>query len=151
MGVIVEPGDPYDDEAKALLLASHRLMQELFNPEENHFLSLDALRGEDVMFFVAREFDTTLGTGAIKVFDGYAEVKSMFTAPFARGKGVAALILDRLELEARTLGLNWLRLETGDKLHDAHRLYARKGFEPCEPFGEYLASPASLFMEKRLA
>jgi putative acetyltransferase len=150
MGVIVEPGDPRHPEARALLEASHRLMQGLFPPEDHFFLSIDDLCADDILFFVAREYDTTLGTGALALRGEYGEVKSMFTAPFARGKGVAAMLLDRIELEARARDLGWLRLETGNVLHEAHRLYARKGFVACGPFGDYPDAASSVFMEKRL-
>ena len=91
-----------------------------------------------------------LGCGALAVQDGYGELKSMFTAPEARGKGVAARILDRLEEKARALGLPVIRLETGDLLHEALRLYARHGFVQRGPFGSYREDPASIFMEKTL-
>jgi putative acetyltransferase len=55
-----------------------------------------------------------------------------------------------LEDTARKLALPLLRLETGTLLHAAHRLYARHGFVPSEPFGAYEQSPHSLFMEKPL-
>ena len=155
MTIIVEPGDPRHPEATALLRQSHQLMQELFAPEENHFLSIDALCGEDILFFVAREYDTTLGTGALALRHDaggpYGEVKSMFTAPFARGRGAAGLILDRLENEARTRDLPVIRLETGNLLEAAHRVYRARGFTDCGPFGDYIAHPSSVFMEKRLS
>ena len=148
--IIIEPGDPRHPEATALLQASHALMQELFEPEENHFLSIDALCAPDILFFVAREYDTTLGTGALALRGDYGEIKSMFTARFARGRGVAGMILDRIENEALTRDLAWLRLETGDKLEAAHRVYAAHGFTVCGPFGDYEANSSSVFMEKPL-
>ena len=150
MGIIVEPGDPFDQQARALLEASHALMQELFSPEENFYLPLDALAGEDVRFFVAREYDTTLGCGALALRDTYGEVKSMFTAPFARGNGVGGRVLSRLELEARAVGLSEMRLETGYLLEAAHMLYRKNGYVECDRFGDYPDSPASLFMKKSL-
>jgi len=42
------------------------------------------------------------------------------------------------------------RLETGDTLKAAHRLYEKHGFTFRGPFGEYPDLPESLFMEKRL-
>ena len=146
----IAPADPGAPEVRALLAESHALMQRLFSPEENHFLSIDALRGPDIRFFAAREGDAVLGTGALALRDGYGELKSMFTAEAARGRGVAALLLERLEEEARKEGLDLLRLETGDLLTAAHRLYARAGFVACGPFGDYKANGSSLFMEKRL-
>lgn len=148
--MIVEPGDPRDPQAVALLQASHALMESLFPPEDNHYLSIDALCVPEVHFFVARDGDTTLGCGAFKVMGEYAEVKSMFTAEAGRGKGVAAAILTRIEDGAKAEGLTALKLETGNTLHAAHRLYARHGFTSCAPFGDYPESPSSLFMEKAL-
>lgn len=150
MTIIVEPADPRHPEATALLRQSHALMQEMFAAEDNHFLSINDLCADDILFFAAREYDTTLATGALALRGDYGEVKSMFTAPFARGKGAAGLILDRLENEARSRDLKWMRLETGDTLTAAHRLYRARGFVDCGPFGDYRAAAASVFMEKRL-
>lgn len=148
--IVVARTDPRDPQATALLQASHALMQALFAPDDNHFLSIDALCGEDVHFFTAREGATLLGTGAIKVKKDMAEVKSMFVAETARGRGVADAILRALEDRARELRLHWLRLETGNLLYAAQRLYARHGFVKCGVFGDYAENPSSIFMEKRL-
>lgn len=148
--LIVEPGDPREARTKALLEASHALMQELFPPEDNYYLSIDELCTPDIHFFVAREGDIVLGTGAMAVREGYGEVKSMFTDPNARGKGVAAALLRQLEDHARSLGLPVLRLETGGKLDAAHRLYQRHGFVRCGRFGDYQPNQTSIFMEKSL-
>ena len=53
--IIVEPGNPLEPPASDLLDASQALMRRLFNPEENHFLSHDALAQPDVRFFIARD------------------------------------------------------------------------------------------------
>lgn len=148
--MIIERGDPRDPQAMALLQASHALMESLFPPEDNHYLSIDALCVPDVHFFLAKDADAALGCGAFKEMEGYGEVKSMFTAEAGRGRGVAAKILTRIEQEARALGLPLLRLETGNTLHAAHRLYARHGFTSRGPFGDYAANDTSLFMEKIL-
>ena len=154
MPLIVEQTDPRDPAATALLHASHALMQSLFNPEENHFLSIEALCGDDVYFFTARDGAAMIATGALALRGAahapYGEVKSMFTDEAARGKGAAAAILRAIEDQARALGLPALNLETGNTLHAAHRLYARHGFEVCGPFGDYAPMPTSVFMHKPL-
>ena len=66
------------------------------------------------------------------------------------GVGAGAALMARLEAEARVLGLAALKLETGDDLYPAHRLYRRHGFTECGPFGDYAEGPHSFFMEKRL-
>lgn len=148
--LIVERADPLSPGPKAILEASHALMQEMFEPEENYFLDFEALRGDDVRFFAAREGAETLGTGALALKDGYGEVKSMFTADAARGRGVAAAILRALEDEARALGLPLLRLETAETLDAAIRLYERTGFARRGIFGAYRPNTTSVYMEKPL-
>lgn len=146
----VARADPRDPGPRALLEASHALMASLFPAEDNHYLAIDDLAAPGIHFFAAREGDVTLGTGALAERKGYGEIKSMFTAPEARCKGVAAAILTRLEAKARTLGLGRICLETGDSLHAAHTLYERHGFARCGPFGDYTESSTSVFMKKRL-
>ena len=147
-GLIFERGEP--QQARALLEASHAMMLELFTPEANHFLSLDALAAPDISFFVARLGTRTVGCGALAIRDGYGEIKSMFVDPEARGTGVAAGLMGQLEAEAVAQGLETIRLETGTLLEAAQALYRRHGFTTCGPFGDYSAHPHSVFMEKRL-
>ena len=148
--IIVERTDPHNPQATALLQASHALMQSLFPPEDNAYLSIDELCTEDVHFFAARRGTVVRGTGALAVKNGYGEIKSMFVDPDARGQGVADAILRSLEDLTLEIGLLEMRLETGNKLHAAHRLYERHGFVICGPFGNYTANPSSIFMKKQL-
>lgn len=148
--IVVEPADPKARGPAALLAQSHALMNSLFPAGACHFLDLDALCADHIRFFAAREGDVVLGTGALAIYDGYGEVKSMFTDTAGRGKGVAAAVLRMIEDTARDEGLPLLRLETGTGLDAAHRLYDRFGFTKCGPFGSYEDSPYSLFYEKPL-
>lgn len=148
--IIVAPGDPHDPQATALLRASHALMESLFPPEDNFYLDIDDLCADHIRFFTARTGTTVIGTGALAIKDGYGEVKSMFVAETARGTGAADAILRQIEDEARAENLPLLRLETGNVLHAAHKLYRRHGFADCGPFGDYTAAHSSIFMEKRL-
>ncbi|MCK8485181.1 GNAT family N-acetyltransferase [Aliiroseovarius sp. S2029] len=150
MTIDVTPGDPRDPGATALLKQSHALMEELFPPEDNFFLDIDQLCVPEISFFVAREGEQVLGTGALADKGSYGEVKSMFVAPDARGKGVGEAMLARIEKTARQKGLAALKLETGNVLHAAHRLYQRAGFRICAPFGDYPEANSSIFMEKTL-
>ena len=145
--IIVERNSPHDPQATALLHRSHELMRALFPPEDNFFLDIDQLAAQNIRFFTAREGNIVLGTAALKVFGDYGEIKSMFVADEARGRGVGDALLRQVIDEARTLGLPVLRLETGNLLEAAHRLYRRHGFVECGVFGAYHAAPSSLFME----
>ena len=170
--VFVERADP--TAAKPLLLASHALMESLFPPEDNHYLSLDALRAPNICFFVARSGSSScsgaaaagaggddsssagkvLGCGALAVCgeagEKFGELKSMYTDSAARGCGVGGALLARLEEEAQLERLQCLRLETGNKLHAALSFYRGAGFVERGPFGMYEANGTSLFMEKAL-
>ena len=150
MSITIRPGSPKEDGATRLLQQSHALMRSLFPAESNHFLSIDALCVPEVAFFVAVEGDDIRGTCALKTFEGYGEIKSMFVDPDHRGKGIADDLLRVAEAEARRQGLPLLRLETGDLLHAAHRVYQRHGFVVRGAFGDYADDPRSIFMEKKL-
>jgi putative acetyltransferase len=148
--IIVEQSDPHDPRATALLKQSHALMESLFPPEDNFYLDVADLVAPHIHFFTAREGDVILGTGALAIKEGYGEVKSMFVAGNARGKGVGASLLRQIEDSAREAGLPVLMLETGNVLHEAHRLYRRHGFAERGVFGDYVEANSSLFMEKIL-
>jgi len=150
MTVSIDLEHPQTPDVEALLRESHTLMQALFSPDENHFLSLDELAAENVRLFIARVEGNAAGSGALMIASDYGEVKSLYTHRDFRGCGVADAVLTRLETEARTLGLAVLRLETGDLLHEAQRLYNRHGFVERGPFGDYEDNDASVFLEKQL-
>ena len=148
--LVITHGDPRDPQAQALLHSSHALMLDLFPAEDNYALEIDDLLTPDIRFFIAREGPQVLGTGALAIREGYGEVKSMFTDKGARGKGVAAALLRQIEDEARSHDLTTLKLETGEALSEAIRLYQRHGFARCERFGDYAVNQTSVYMEKHL-
>mgnify|MGYP001826016610 CR=1 FL=1 len=148
--IIVEKTDPHHPQATALLQQSHALMQSLFPPEDNFYLEVGDLVDPSIHFFTARIGADICGTGALKVKEGYGEIKSMFVADTARGKGVADAILRQIEDTARDANVPVLKLETGTLLHAAHKLYYRHGYTDCDVFGDYGSGNSSMFMEKRL-
>jgi putative acetyltransferase len=148
--VVVRSGDPRSPKGRALLGASHALLASLYPPEDNHFLSVDELAAPHIDFWIAESDGQPLGCVALARLDGYGEIKSLFVDPAARGLGVGSALMAALEARARDAGLPLLRLETGDTLGEAHRLYARLGYAPTGPFGDYAEGPHSVFMEKRL-
>ena len=150
MTVSISIENPRTPEVEALLRESHTLMQALFSPEENHFLSFDELCAENLFLFIGRIDGVVAGSGALCIKSGYGEVKSMFTNKDFRHRGIAEAILSHIEIEAAARQLPFLRLETGDLLHEAQRLYNRHGFHERGPFGEYEDNGSSIFLEKKL-
>jgi DNA-binding MarR family transcriptional regulator len=87
-------------------------------------------------FFVVAWLDgAPAGCGALKVGEeGTGEVKRMWTAPAARGLGIARRVLRSLEAKAREAGLTRLRLETNRTLTEAQALYRGEGYREVAPF-----------------
>ncbi|NVO28715.1 GNAT family N-acetyltransferase [Donghicola sp. C2-DW-16] len=151
MTITVIEGNPRNPRSTALLQASHALMQSLYDPTSCHFLSIDALCVPTITFFEAQVDGMTLGCAALSLKGDYAEVKSMFVDPAARGQGLGDHLMLRLIQQARAQGLAWMRLETGTGLDAAHALYHRHGFTNSGPFGDYREHPDSVFMELPLS
>lgn len=139
--------------AQALIAALNAELRARY-PEDgvNYFrLDPDEVRPGRGAFFVAYDADTPVGCGAVRLLESsIAEIKRMYVVPDLRGRGIATRVLDALEGEARLLRVERLLLETGTRQPEAIAMYAKAGFLPTEPFGEYRPSPLNVFLEKRL-
>lgn len=94
-----------------------------------------------------------VGTVALATIDAeHEELKSMRTSPRHRGRGIARTLLDAALADAGARGIRRVSLETGsmDFFAAARSLYLRAGFEPCEPFGRYVADPNSVFLTREV-
>jgi ribosomal protein S18 acetylase RimI-like enzyme len=76
------------------------------------------------------------------------EIKRMWTAPSARGRGVARRVLQTLEAAARASGVKRLRLETNRTLREAQALYRQEGYQEVAAFND--EPYAHHWFEKRL-
>ena len=156
--IVVARADLASDAAVRLITALNAQLLVRY-PEEGatHFdLDLDEVMPGRGAFVIAWDGERALGCGAVRRLlepglEDAGEVKRMFVIPEARGRRIGGLILDRLEAEARALGLGRLLLETGDRQVEALALYHRVGFKCIERFGQYVGSPLSVCMEKHLA
>jgi len=142
-------------DAEQLVAELDAALGAVYEPEQRHGLSIEQVFQPNLRFFVAHLGDQAVGCGAVALFDGYAEVKRMYTREAARGRGVGKALLARIEREARDAGQPVLRLETGTYQAAAIGLYEGYGFRPCGVFGHYATLPphriaASLFYEKPL-
>ena len=88
--------------------------------------------------------------GVARYDDATAEIRRMYVAPAARGRGLSRLVLAALEDEARGLGYSFVRLETGNLQAAAVGLYASAGFGPIPRYGPFAKDPRSVCFEKRL-
>ena len=151
MTVTIEKEPPRQPEIIDLLHKSDLYAQSLYPPESNHLVDLETLETPTVSFFVARHEGAIVGCCAlVEAGDGTGEIKRMFVDPKARGLKIGRRLLERVEVQARDLGLAAIRLETGIHQPEAIGLYRSAGYADIEPFGSYLPDPLSLFMEKQL-
>ena len=149
MQISIREDDPCGPAVRPLLEAHLETMNSHSPPESVHALDVASLREPGVTFWTAWCDDVLLGCGALKEIDPrHGEVKSMHSAQAHRGKGVAAKILIHILGVARERDYHRLSLETGSMaaFASARGLYARHGFELCEPFAGYREDPNSVFM-----
>lgn len=136
------------------LLAEHLADMHATSPAESvHALDLAGLSSPSVTVWTLWSGSELLGCAALKELSAVeGEIKSMRTAPAARGRGMAGRMLSHVLSEARTRGYRRVSLETGSEefFAPARRLYARHGFVECAPFGDYGPDPLSVFMTREL-
>ena len=123
-------------------------------PGTTHFrLDENEVSAGNGIFVVARWDGHPVGCGALRRINDpeltrelgarVGELKRMYVARDLRGKGIGRALLDRLESEARLLGLDRLVLETGIRSPQALALYRAAGFVGIPAYGEYMASPTT--------
>jgi putative acetyltransferase len=79
-----------------------------------------------------------LGSAALyKLTATTCELRKMYLAPEARGRGQGKWILERMLEKARVMGFTRVELETASCLKEAIQLYRRYGFRPMP--GKHLA------------
>lgn len=150
VSVAVEP--PRQSDIAQLLEGSTTYAQSLgYPPEANFLLDLAQLERPAVRVYVARDVDgAALGIAAIVDGNGLGELKRMFVADTARGRGVAGRLLQSIETDASSRGLRQIVLETGTLHLPAQALYAKHGYRRIPAFGQYVGESYSVCMAKDL-
>ncbi len=106
------------------------------------------------MFLLGRVGTEVAGTSGIHLLDETtAELKRVWVSPWARGHGLAKLLLDRAVDAARVLGVRRMVLETDPEvMRTAAQMYASSGFRPTPHYSTlHLRAPRVLSMEKLVA
>ncbi|MFC3740731.1 GNAT family N-acetyltransferase [Paractinoplanes deccanensis] len=102
------------------------------------------------VFFVADDGDQLIGCAGWRRHGDDAELKRMFTAKAARGRGLGRRLLATIEESAREAGCRRVILETGDKQPEAINLYESAGYVRIEDFGYYAGEEGVLSYAKAL-
>ena len=140
-------------EIIALLEEHLAEMRSVSPPESVHALDLSGLRKPDITFWTVWLGSDLAGCAALKELSpDHGEIKSMRTVQHHKRKGVAAHMLRHILKEAARRRYRRLSLETGSQPHfqPARALYASFAFQRCDPFGDYVDDPNSVFMTRVL-
>ena len=87
------------------------------------------------VFYLMQEAGLTVGSGGLRRLpDGSVEIVRIFTRPEYRGRGYGRQLMDRLLSDARDFEYRLVRLDTGEFMRSAHRIYESCGFEDCGPY-----------------
>lgn len=142
--------DPQSETALSLLRQAAVEIRALYDdvlPPDRPWPVNDPLGPREV-YIVAYRNDKPVGCGALREVDRItAEVRRMYVLPEHRGSGVGRAMLTCLEAEARRLGYQRLRLETGNRQYAAIALYEAFGFRRSPAFGRHSDDPTSVCFE----
>lgn len=152
--VTIHQENPFSESANQLL---NELTKEIakrydFTMDGKGAFSPDEVNNIKSGFFVARINGKPAGCGALRPLfkTEIAEVKRMFVKPEFRGKGIAKLILKKLEQFAVELGYKKIWLETGDRQPEAIKLYKNSGYSKIKNYGIDKENLHSNCFEKKL-
>jgi GNAT superfamily N-acetyltransferase len=126
--------EPADGPAAQALFADYvGLLRERlgagFEPEERIVATAEAFAGPGAAWLVLYAGGRPVACGGLRPLGpDAAEVKRMFVAPAARGRGHARALLGELERRARAGGRRRVGLLTTEVLTEARALYAAEGY-----------------------
>ena len=140
-----------DDPAfRSLIVALDAQLRDRYGEAQDGYTPFNGVAG--IATAVVAELDgQPVGCGCFRRReDGAIEIKRMFVADAYRRRGIAAQILDALEMWARELGHATVLLETGTRQDEAIALYGKLGYERIPPFPPYVDMTLSICMRKQL-
>jgi len=153
-GAVVIAREPADSADAAWCLEQYfaelaRRFDEGFDPGKGAAAGAEAMNPPHGWFFLARLDGRPVGCGGLAPLGAQeGEVKRVWTAPDARGLGVARRIVAAIEATAREAGMTTLKLDTNRALKEAQALYRKLGFVETARYND---NPyADHWFEKRL-
>ncbi len=132
--------DPDSKAARYCLASYYRELSarfsEGFDPASYPTASEDMRPPAGFLYVGWREGVAIACAALVMATDQLAEIRRMWVADEARGKGVAKRMLLHLEAEAQRLGMTAIRLDTNRALVEAQRLYRNAGYTEIARFND---------------
>lgn len=153
MSLKVTRANPEDPDVAALIAAHVARSLKYYPADVCHSFDVAELTEKAVVLFVGRDGDAAVAIGGYVALEPeIAEMKSVFTAKAARGKGYGRAMVEHLMAEARHAGFRMMLLETGNDAPSAaaRAVYEGLGFRYRGPFGDYERDPFAAYMEVAL-
>jgi GNAT superfamily N-acetyltransferase len=151
MSLLIREVDPTSRDAQMLMQSLDEDLRMRYPGAVIQGIDVEGWIGAGGVFLVGYEDDLPVACGGLRpIADGSLEVKRMFVTEASRRRGHAREMLTALEDQARGLGVQVIRLETGDRQPEAISLYQRAGYRSIPCYDAYSGSPHSHCFEKQL-
>ncbi len=104
----------------------------------------------DGHFFMVYVDDVPAAMGGWRRHGDDAEIRRMYVRPPFQRRGLARIVLDKIESTAIEAGFTRMILETGQAQPEAIELYRSAGYDDIEAFGFYAEEELSVHLGKKL-
>jgi putative acetyltransferase len=151
--ILIQKADKTDSRLLDIIKTHHDYTLSHTPACSGHAVSVETVSDTSLTYWLALEDDIAVGCIALKErIDHIGEIKTMHTLEAHRGKGIARLLMETVEKEARSRAMSELVLETGksDEFGPSRKFYTNYGFQHCAPFDEYIGDDFSYCMRKSL-
>jgi putative acetyltransferase len=147
----IKPVPPEDRDLHALIENLDKELLQRYPAQGIFGVDFSNPKVREMTFCVAYLNGVAAGCGGLRPLDkNIAELKRFYVLREFRGRGVASVILDFLEGQAKAQGISVIKLETGPKQPEAIGLYRKFGYREIEAYGEYIGCEHSYCMEKTM-
>ena len=138
-----------DPDFRALIAVLDDDLRERYGPVQDLYAVHNLFSCDTVI--VARQGGVAVGCGCFKRYDDDSvELKRMIVAPAHRGAQIGRTLVRALEAWAVELGYRAAVLETGDRQHEALRMYRACGYHDIPLYGPYVDLPNSVCLRRTL-